>query len=122
MSVEVKNGDRVRVVLEGPVTRETPGTFTVGDSWNSNVIFPDAVHVKSVEVLRRAFKVGDTVETIADLRALPMGTVVKPTEPDYVAAEKAYDNVWYWANGSDGKHDGPPELPATILYLPEGDQ
>lgn len=52
MAVDVKAGDRVRVVLEGVAVRgEGPDeSFMVG-SYEPNIIFPGADHVVSVDVL-----------------------------------------------------------------------
>ena len=64
---EVKEGDTVRVVLEGKASYVRGGAeFEVGtDSGTSNHIWPSADHVKSVEVIKKAepvYKDGDVLE------------------------------------------------------------
>ena len=64
---EVKEGDTVRVVLEGKAAYVRGGAeFEVGtDSGTSNHIWPSADHVKSVEVIKKAepvYKDGDVLE------------------------------------------------------------
>lgn len=76
MTVNVKQGDRVRVVLEGEVRAVAGPGYWVGKFPEDNCINPNADHVISVEVLAKQFKVGDTVEG-DDYADLPVGTVVK---------------------------------------------
>ena len=62
---EVKDGDRVRVVLEGSVGEVMASHFTVGEGRFSNIIGKEAAHVVSVEVLpspEPEWAVGDVVK------------------------------------------------------------
>jgi hypothetical protein len=76
VTVKVKKGDRVRVVLEGEVRGvEHDADFVIGPIGVDNFITQSAQHVVSVEVLAKQFKVGDTVSG-DDYAKLPIGTVV----------------------------------------------
>jgi hypothetical protein len=81
------------------------------------VIFPDAEHVVSVEILRPPVKVGDVIETAEELDALP---IVDSGRRPATAGSQQYGTGWAtarptWAGGCDA-----PSSPATVLYLPDG--
>jgi hypothetical protein len=70
-----RDGQRVRVVLEGDAWGVSGETFRVGErGWN--MILPTASHVMSVEVLRPPVGVDDVLEAAADLDDLPVRAVV----------------------------------------------
>jgi hypothetical protein len=113
-----KVGDRVRVVLEGVVKDVEPDNFQIGPLGADNVIFPDAEHVISVEILRPPVKVGDVIDTAEQLDALPVGAVVREAghfdDPD--VCERS-DSGWHAIGVT---HEVPPVPPMTVLYLPDG--
>lgn len=117
--IEVKNGDIVRVVLEGPVSCVRAGHFDVGES-GVNVIRRDAEHVKSIEVIRRNFKVGDTVQ-YGDLLTLPVGAVIQSAMTrSYVLTVKS-DGLAE-ATGFDGSERLAMLVdPYQILWLPDAE-
>jgi hypothetical protein len=111
---EPKVGDRVRVVLEGEVRRRAPTTSRSGIGAD-NVIFLDAEHVVSVEILRPPVKVGDVIETAEELDALPSRTAVVDRY-GWVAQRDRVGDGWSYMGGRVRHTD----LPATVLYLPDG--
>jgi hypothetical protein len=108
-------GDRVRVVLEGEVKDVEPDNFQIGPFGADNVIFPDAEHVVSVEILRPPVKVGDVIETREQLDALPSRTAVVDRY-GWVAQRDRVGDGWSYMGGRVRHTD----LPATVLYLPDG--
>src|SRR5690349_14332502 len=111
-SVNFREGDLVRVTLEGVVGYMDGQYFEIGRTPEAALVFGEQDYLKSVEVVKPPFKVGDIVADHHDLYELPEGAVVKPTDNSYVAAEKAVTG-WFWANGKAEPQDGPPEFPAT---------
>jgi hypothetical protein len=109
---EPKVGDRVRVVLEGDIRVVTPYGFEIGGSI-SNFVTPAATHVVSVEILRPPVKVGDVIETAEQLDALPSRTAVVDRY-GWVAQRDRHG--WSYMGGRVRHTD----LPATVLYLPDG--
>jgi hypothetical protein len=107
-----KVGRRVRVVLEGEVVSACRDSFYVSGSW---------VHFEgpgvSVEILRPPVKVGDVIETAEELDALPLWTAV--LTGDRVIAQYGVPG-WYVA-GSEELQAMTTLVPATVLYVPDGD-
>jgi hypothetical protein len=108
-----KEGDRVRVMLEGEVVSACRDSFYVSGSW---------VHFEgpgvSFEVLRPPVKVGDVIETAEELDALPVWTVIREVGPD--DASEVYERRPDGWLAPGREVPDPPFLPATVLYLPDG--
>lgn len=113
MTVNVKQGDRVRVVLEGVAKdpRFSGTGFLLGAN-SENLIVPNWDHVVSVEVLAKQFKVGDTVEG-DDYAKLPVGTQLTSFN---VVMVKVGPNTW--ADERGHYTDSQLTDPREIVFLP----
>ena len=111
---EVKDGDDVRVVLEGPAKRGHDGFF-VGKN-RENFIFTGASNVVSIEVLPP--KVGDKLTNKGQLDALPAGSVVKHAlHPTGVHVKQPNGK---WLNSITGGASFLDDiLGRELVYLPE---
>lgn len=118
MTVDVKNGDRVRVVLEGVASDSEYNNhgFNIGTG-NANFINPQQAHVVSVEVLAKQFKVGDTVSG-DDYAKLPVGTIVKFNRSDTTVC-RIKIAATQWANILDRRDIDHLSGSRTIVYLPD---
>lgn len=125
MAAKVKNGDIVRVVLEGRADWADTQGFAIGKA-NENFISPAASHVKSIEVLAPPVKVGDRVGKVDEL---PVGTVLldAPATPccnDANAYKKVAHDRWestsdYWRRTGKPLTDAGMNYSVfTVLHLP----
>ncbi len=102
-AVMPKQGDRVRVVLEGEVTRFSDRTFQVGGCSDGNLIYPTAEHVVSVEILPEPWVPGDIVGSATD----PAYVYVRTNNDDWLGAGSgprvpfADSDVDNWSERSD---------------------
>jgi hypothetical protein len=118
---EPKVGQRVRVVLEGVVTVVEHDNFQIGPRGADNVIFPDAEHVVSVEILRPPVKVGDVIETAEELDALPHRAAVREqASPWRIWERSAVDRCWRTPGNRVEVVSVAVLLPAKVLDLPDG--
>jgi hypothetical protein len=107
-----RDGQRVRVVLEGDAWDVSGETFRVGEKgWN--IILPTASHVTSVEILRPPVKVGDVIEAAADLNDLPVRAVVLDRAGD---AWQRHADGWRCTTGNVDIVPGP----FTVVSLGRG--
>lgn len=68
---------------------------------------------------RPAYKVGDVIETVGDVKRLPNGLVFLDGEED---AWQVDDGVAHRAGGGRGFMDGDFDwFPLTVIYVPEGE-
>lgn len=112
---EPKKGDRVRVTFDGTVVnqcrmgwgKEFHVAVAIG---GFDFCIPEAA---TVEVLRPPVKVGDVIETREQLDALPSRTAVVDRY-GWVAQRDRHG--WSYMGGRVRHTD----LPATVLYLPDG--
>lgn len=124
-NVEVREGDRVRVVLEGEATlREGRQAFALGE-YHGNIIYQNEEHVVSVEVLERKVvrpKVGDYVSGQDQYNDpdMPVGTILAGYQsklPYLVRVPNA------WVSLRDGMSYSIPNGnlfdSRTVLFVPE---
>src|SRR5438128_646370 len=102
--------DKIAAVTEMAETRTS--VYMLG---GGHLIFPDAEHVVSVEVLRPPVKVGDVIETAEQGAGLPALTTLIQDDGD---VWQKRDGWWRSPGETGGWAD--PGLPATVLYLPDG--
>jgi hypothetical protein len=132
MNITPRTGEYVRVVLEGH-TGSLGGydgkSFTLGNGPDSCLVNPNCQLVKSVEVLREPFKVGDALADKNDLAELPVGAVFISHREDGTTTVFQVKGGWregmreIYAAGSevpwsDRDLDQHVTYPVTILWLP----
>jgi hypothetical protein len=103
-----REGQRARFVIEGEVLSAHGRRLDI--SGGHSVILDNVV---SVEVLRPPVKVGDVIETAEELDALPWRAAVVDRF-GWVAQRDRHG--WSHTGGRVQRTD----LPATVLYLPDG--
>lgn len=117
-----KQGDIVRVVLEGPISYICHEYANIGDDYSSTYYLNGRQdHVKWIEVIKSPPKVGEFVRE-SDLESLPVGTVLQ-NGPSAGASDnlvKLQGGEWLWLDS--GKSYPSSHLisgvPRKILFLP----
>ena len=117
MSAEIRNGDYVRVTIEGTYGTDSLNRKYVIDASGVAARIPDTAQVKRLQ--RAPYRVGDVIEKRKHLARLPENSVVTNSNGYPIIVD---DDGWLTdIDGCRFRPDGdfPQYGPYTVRYIPE---
>jgi hypothetical protein len=111
-----KEGQRVRVIIEGEARSVANDGFWIGSDGVDNWIKPKAEHVTYLEVLPDPAKQGDMIHDYDQIAALPELTLVIDADDGIY---RKVDTLWYMPGDDLDYNPRDMYLPVEVLRLPD---